>query len=362
MSNLKFRLESDDGIQNLTVYKIPDFDNPLSADSTHSHWDQILAGVLADDVSVLDLINIAATLRREFISERVSIAAGKLFFDGDEVTDGLAEYIISLIAQGDQQYPAFINFMEKVYANPQKHSREHLFEHVKKYKMTITPEGDLVLYKGLFYNASRKLSGNARVNPYANQPQHPLCHKVYLSGSAGPAIVNGQPHLDGTVPQDIGDTVEIPRSEVSGAPGIPCSLGLHVATWGYWHTSYGPTCAVLVNPRDVVSVPHDDAKIRCCRYKIIGEVTEAYKGAVVNIKVPEAKGTSAPVVFATSEPAEKVEVVTEYKYPTQGSWNMVTTNARNRKKGIKNYLGKHTDWRLIDPTTDGKDRKHWSVI
>lgn len=80
----------------------------------------------------------------------------------------------------------------------------------------------------------------------------------------------------------------MPRSQVTADSGIGCSAGLHVGTWDYAVTFLGhdtPVLAVLVSPRDVVSVPTDcDAqKMRVCRYQVLREATRPYWEPVIEV-------------------------------------------------------------------------------
>jgi hypothetical protein len=358
MPNLNYTLVQEGDNQNITVYRVPDFDHPFQANSSHAQWSDILTGVLADDVAVLDLFNIANTLKRQLVSERLQVANGRLYFDGDEVDDGLSQFVVEMIADGNPDYPAFVNFTEKLYSNPQQHSREHLFNYLYLRRISIVPNGDMLLYKTL------------RINSGEFKDQKP-----YTSGSAGPANVSGYEHKQGLVPQAIGDVVTMPRSETWKDPSVSCSTGLHVAAWGYWG-NYGVHTAVLVNPRDVVSVPHDDSKIRCCRYKIVTLVTEPFKGTVISdLKVPEipefnlapeapasaskpAKSTDkASVGFATGSSQQGSQQPTaKVKHPSKMEFETAKMKARAQKKGLKNYIGKR--WTLIGG--DGSNRKDWS--
>jgi hypothetical protein len=63
----------------------------------------------------------------------------------------------------------------------------------------------------------------------------------------------------------------MPRSDVQHDPARSCHTGLHVGTYEYAH-SYADAAllTVLVNPRDVVSVPTacGATKMRVCRYVV----------------------------------------------------------------------------------------------
>jgi hypothetical protein len=403
--NIRFTLVQEDETSTLTAYKVPDFDKPLIVDSTHIKWDEILAGVLADDLEVLRLINIADTLSDALISERLTVIGGRLCFDGDEVDDGLSQFVVKMIAAGDPNYPAYVKFVEKLYSNPQTHSREHLFSYLRKYDITITTEGDLLLYKGVNVCPEDKDFGG---------------QKPYRSGSQGPANVSGYEHVSGYVPQAVGDIVSMPRTATWTNPTVACSTGLHVATWGYWHGDYNVNLLVLVNPRDVVSVPHDDAKIRCCRYKIIDDrVTDQVTDIVATVTVPpvpsfipvqklneEVASTHVPTVipdptvgfaddwwdaYAEDDiededdcddcdcevvvtavaispdgrvnpiPAtSSLSTLSNQRTPTFAEWNQSIDTARGQKKGHLAYLKRLNSWTLMD-NAEGINRQDWLV-
>ena len=251
MSNLTYTLVSDGDSQNITVYLSPFFDQPYSADSSHPQWNRIIKDVLADDPEVIDLFDIAQTIARKNISERVAVGNGRLYFDGDEVHDALAQHIVRLIEEGSDQWVALVRFFENLQANPNDNSREQLYRFLQKHGFTLTPEGFFLGYKSVYDRGEG----------------------VYTSTASGPAIVNGVEYkARNPVEQRIGDTVELPRTEIDDDPNTLCSHGLHVASWEYAKGFSGGTkLIVLVNPRDVVSVPTDgnDGKIRVCRYKIV---------------------------------------------------------------------------------------------
>ncbi len=78
----------------------------------------------------------------------------------------------------------------------------------------------------------------------------------------------------------VGQTVCMPREQVDPDRNQTCSTGLHVCSKDYLKTFLGDnTVVVKVNPRDVVAVPVDyhNAKMRVCRYVVIG-IIEPEKG------------------------------------------------------------------------------------
>jgi hypothetical protein len=190
---------------------------------------------------------------------------GKVYFDGDPQDDALAEHLCRCLKGAVEDYMPVIKFLEKLKTNPNEHSREQLWPWLKKLNFSITTEGDILGYKGF----RTKYDG------------------TLTSRNKGTAIVDGE-EVTGVIPYPIGGTVEMPRSDVQHDPSVGCSTGLHVGTFAYAKDFAGrdPLGAVIVNPRDVVSVPteHNEAKMRCSRLKVLAKVSEPYREPIVEVK------------------------------------------------------------------------------
>jgi len=228
----------------------------FSADDTHPNYEEICEAARAGDPDVVDLFDMSIAVAKELtpLSERVAVANGQVYFDGDVVDNALTQHIVRVLDAGKGGWTALVRFMEKVYTNPSEHSRENLYRWLVADDFTIDVDGDIIGYKGVRANTDGG----------------------YRSLTAGTATVNGIVHT-GYIPQEIGDVVEMPRSAVEFDPAAACSVGLHVGTWGYASDfSCGPVLQVAVNPRDVVSVPTDcnGQKMRVCRYRVVNEISE----------------------------------------------------------------------------------------
>lgn len=237
------------GQHSLTVFL--DGGDTIIIGGDHPHFDEILAGAQGDaspeELQELADLSQAVAKRLATLSERVKVSDGRVYFDGDEVENALTRQIVRCLDAGLDDWRPLVRFMENLAANPQTHSREMLFDWIGERDFTITDEGYLVAYKGV-----AEADGE------------------WVSVHRGPAIVDGQP-VNGAVPNRVGSVVEIGRSEVAFDPGVGCSTGLHVGTFDYakgW--AQGALLRVIVNPRDVVSVPTDceAQKMRVCRYKV----------------------------------------------------------------------------------------------
>jgi hypothetical protein len=230
----------------------------LSATNQHPSWTKIVAGAVSGDESIAKLFDPGATAAEHFekLSDRVSIAGGQIYFDGDAVDGALADQILRFIEDDVEDWQPLVNFYEKVMTNFEAHTREQLFRWLQKQQITITEDGDFLAYKGV-----QTITENGETK--------------YVSVNHGKAIVDGVVH-NGAIPNYLGAVVSMPRSEVQHDPGVGCASGLHAGTWKYasgW--ARGATLRVKINPRNVVSVPTDCdfAKLRVSEYEVV-DVTE----------------------------------------------------------------------------------------
>ena len=94
----------------------------------------------------------------------------------------------------------------------------------------------------------------------------------------------------GTMDNSVGKIVEMPRNQVNEDSTQTCSHGLHVANWDHAHNVYSAgegsiMLEVEVNPADVVAVPVDynQAKMRVCKYLVLGVVDQEHSGSPLRI-------------------------------------------------------------------------------
>lgn len=161
------------------------------------------------------------------------------------------------------------NFFKKLIKNPSYRVVNQLFDFIeasmKSGGFTITEEGNIVAYKRVRSDFRDIYSGT-----FDNTP---------------------------------GSIVQMPRNQVNEDPEATCSAGLHFAAFSYLeHYSHTPNDRIViveVSPEDVVAIPSDynNAKARCCKYKVIGEFIGEYKdegyhkqpSVINNTKAPEAQ-------------------------------------------------------------------------
>lgn len=256
MTENKYRWRLNDNGDRANVVVIDNDNKVYHADDRNKNFGEIIrrlkSGIYGE--RFVTLFSLEEQLKDVFnkVSDRVSVAYGQVYFDNDPIDNVLSKHILRSMEAGTVDYKYLINFWENIAANPSKESQTALLDWLRSADFTITPDGMIVGYKGL--------------------------RADFTSIHAGPGIVNGE-EVDGHLPNNIGNVVEIARSFVDDNRGNYCSNGLHVGTWEYAKSfAQGAVVSVHVNPRDVVSVPLDcnGEKMRVCRYTVVRQVENQY--------------------------------------------------------------------------------------
>lgn len=319
---MQYTIVNENGVKSLTVF-VPDKGDFITVrEDAHTRFPDILTGALNDDESIYALLDAAVTASTflEPLTDRVSIANGRVYFDGDEVDNALTQQVVRFITEGVDDWKPLVAFWEKVSTNPQEHSREQLFRFLNANDFSITPEGDIVAYKGM---------------KTTDDPD------VFTSTHEGVAYVDGERN-EGYIPNYVGAIVTMPRNEVAGQPTVACSTGLHVATHNYASGFGKAVLEVHVNPRDVVSVPNNEnEKVRCCRYEVIDVIS-----------VPHAEAVVETPVEARTEVAASDDTVSE------SEWADALVESKKRKKGVRK-IAEQRGWVLVGD--EPKDRESWVV-
>ena len=255
----QFRITNDAEFSGATVV-FPD-GSTYTASADHPKYGEITTGLLAGsltDSQLLDLINPFDAIFRNFykLSERVSRKGMVLYFDGDVLNNAIAKNIIRIldedgIAKKDA-WESYVKFLENLMQNPSKASIDHVYDFATHHNLTVDEEGFLVLYKSTTDDGLSTHKG-----------------KGIVTTADGVTTAYENDFL----PNAVGTVVEIPRSLVDENRNAACSVGLHVGAHSYASTFSQKLWTVRVNPRDIVSVPHDasSAKIRVARYEVVGE-------------------------------------------------------------------------------------------
>lgn len=174
------------------------------------------------------------------------VSGGVLYYKNEEVHHVISQRIMEMIEQGFD-YKPMLRFLENLYKNPSYRAITELYGFLSHKHLPITPDGCFLAYKAVRSNFTDKHSGK----------------------------------FDNTV----GSKVTMPRYHVDDNCDVGCSRGLHVGTISYVQgfANNGDNLIICkVNPMNVVSVPldHNEEKVRCCEYEVVGMYQEAFQKPV----------------------------------------------------------------------------------
>lgn len=151
-----------------------------------------------------------------------------------------------------------VNFLEKLYANPNPDVVARLYTFIEKSNLPITENGDFIAYKVVKAN--------------------------YMDIHSG------------SISNAIGERPTVDRKYVDSNNEQTCSRGLHVCSksylphFGAWREGSNRVVLCVVSPTDVCAIPRDynDAKMRTCGYLVIGEI--ANEEATKIMELPQTGG------------------------------------------------------------------------
>lgn len=210
------------------------------ANSTHQNFEQAKICIFNGDVEkALELINVKRGIEK-FTKGKIKIENEEVFYGDLKIDTGLTKRIVDSMSDG-KDFEFLVNFLDNLMLNPSRRAVSELFGFLEHNDIEITEDGCFLSWK--------------RVNSDFTD--------MYT----------------GTFSNALGSVVEIPRNMVDEDANVTCSAGLHVAA-----KSYLPNCGrgviiqCKVHPRDVVSVPvdYENAKLRCCRYEVMKDVTKGF--------------------------------------------------------------------------------------
>lgn len=207
----------------------------------HHQFRQILDNILAGDFEGAISLTDSAKAIKKWSGGNLEISGNSVLYKGNEVTNKLVDRILSMMDSGDNDFERYALFLDKVLEQQSYQTRERIMDFVACGSVQLAEDGDVIAFKNVREDYFDKHSGTFR--------------------------------------NMIGDTPQMPRSEVDDDHQHTCSKGLHVCSAKYlksfWGTS-GRTMLVHVDPRDFVAIPYDyeDSKARVCEYVVVEEVTD----------------------------------------------------------------------------------------
>jgi hypothetical protein len=199
-----------------------------------------------------DIPNLVSAAKRieNFSKGNFVVVDGEILVNGIAAPPVLGAKIIKFSNEG-LPFEPLVKFAERLQKNPSFRAVQELFTFLEKNDHPITENGNFIAYK--------RVRGTFK-DIHSN-----------------------------TMDNSVGTVVEMPRNQVNEDANQTCSYGLHVANWEYAHNQFAssdPATDVMleveVDPADVVAIPVDynNAKMRVCKYKVLGVVDREHSSDV----------------------------------------------------------------------------------
>lgn len=186
--------------------------------------------------AVAELLNVNTVIEK-YANNEFEVVDGVLFDNDIKVSNAISDRMYDMYVNGFDVNP-LLKFYKNIKLNPSQESIKELYSFLENNSLPITEDGCFVAYKRVQENYMDVYSG--------------------------------------TMNNSVGKTLTMDRSKVDANRNKTCSTGLHFCSVEYLRYFHGgKTVIVKINPRDVVSIPTDynNAKGRCCKYEVIGEMT-----------------------------------------------------------------------------------------
>lgn len=228
---------------------------PKTVDPSHQNFVGVCKAIVAKAwQKALDLCDVTANVVEAFKDENIEVSKGTLFLDGVKVDGRLSSRIIEAVTSGkmDDFTQRLIKFLRKIDENPSNQIVTRIYDFMRFNDIEIDEDGDILAYKVV-----------------------------------DPRFLDLRTH---TMDNSVGATVKVKRHQVDERMNQTCSYGLHVCAVGYIESYSGnphkdKVIRIKMNPADVVAIPRDygDAKVRCCKYVVLADVTDDYlRGKIIH--------------------------------------------------------------------------------
>lgn len=215
----------------------------VQIENTHTQFEEIKQLLKERKFEeILEIVDTKTKIKK-YMNNKVEIENGVVTYNGVNLHGKLIDRILQFQKE-DFDYEPLIKFLENQLQNPVESSVDSLYDFIEHGNMPITQDGCFLAYKCVRHDFTD-------------------CHT-------------------GTFNNSVGQICKMDRVECDFDRYNSCSSGLHVCTFDYIKSFYSignRVMIVKVNPKDVISVPHDysNAKMRCCEYEVIEEYEDFYE-------------------------------------------------------------------------------------
>ena len=222
----------------------------LTARNDHPRWTDIQEAYKTQNSDLLlSLISLQAVVENYSVGT-LSVNATGVIYNGHSLHTVDSVRVMSFLREG-LPFKPIANYIARKMKNPSARAITEMYTFLEHKNMPLTPDGFIVAYKGVnedFYS---------------------------VMANTETIVLQGKVNSKGQIWNVIGATIEVERRCVDDDFRKGCSHGLHAGSVDYARGWGKRIVLVSIDPADVVSVPEDCEcqKLRCCKYKVIGEYT-----------------------------------------------------------------------------------------
>jgi len=222
----------------------------LTARNDHPKWTEIIEAFKVEDESKLRALIPLKSVVESYTVGLLSVNASGVTYQGNPIHTVDAERVMAFLRDG-LPYQPIANYIARKMKNPSERAIQEMYGFLEHKGMPLTPHGTFIAYKGV---------------------QHDL---YSIQGNKDTKVIQGKVNEQGQIFNEVGATIEVERASVDDNHLMACSTGLHAGSLSYAKGWGRRVILVEIDPADVVSVPSDCEcqKLRCCKYKVIGEYT-----------------------------------------------------------------------------------------
>ena len=223
----------------------------LTAKSDHPKWLELKAAYGAANKGLLEsLISIKSVVEHYSVG-KLSVNSSGITYNGRVIHRLDANRVMAFL-KANMDYKPLANYMEKLAQNPSNRSIQEAYKFQEHLGLTLTDAGNVIAFKGIQSN------------------------DFSVFGNVETVVLQGEVNAAGEIKNSIGTIIEVERSSVDDDYTHECSHGLHAGSMEYAKGHGNKVVLVEINPADFVSVPSDCnfQKLRCCKYKVVGDLEE----------------------------------------------------------------------------------------
>ena len=131
----------------------------------------------------------------------ITVENGEVMFRGNEIHHVVADKILKMLENDSKDYLPLVRFVDKLFQNPSQRARNELYDFLSYRALPITESGNVLGYKGV-------------------REDHFSC-----SGNLSTRVISGHVDGQGRIRNQVGDYLEVERSDVDDNREVGCSSG-----------------------------------------------------------------------------------------------------------------------------------------